>query len=99
MDKSDLINLLNKVAAGKIEVAAAGKQLFDLPYETLDYACVDHHRSLRKGFPEVIYGQDKTADQIRGIMEKMIVREKVVLATRVDSSKANQVVAAIPAAR
>ena len=51
MDKSDLIRLLNEVAAGKIEVETAGKQLFDLPYETLDYACLDHHRSLRKGFP------------------------------------------------
>ena len=97
MDKADLIQLLNEVAAGKIEVEAAGKKLIDLPYETLGYACVDHHRSLRKGFPEVIYGQDKTADQIRGILEKMIVRENVVLATRVDASKARQVIAAIPA--
>ena len=83
MDKADLIHLLNEVATGKIEVETAGKKLFDLPYETLGYACVDHHRSLRKGFPEVIYGQDKTADQIRGILEKMIVRENIVLATRV----------------
>ncbi len=96
MDKSDLIQLLRQVAAGEIEVEAAGKQLIDLPYEELDYACLDHHRSLRKGFPEVIFGQGKTAEQIQGLMEKMIQHEKVVLATRVEAAKARQVIATIP---
>lgn len=99
MDKEDLSRLLKGVATGKIGVKAAEKQLLDLPYEPLGYACVDHHRSLRKGFPEVIFGQGKTADQIQGIMEKLIAREKVVLATRVDPEKARHVRNAIPEVR
>jgi NCAIR mutase (PurE)-related protein len=95
MDKPDLTRLLKKVATGTIGVDQAAQKLFDLPYEDLEYACVDHHRSLRKGFPEVIYGEQKTAEQIQGIMKKMICRETVVLVTRIDSSKANQIMAAI----
>ena len=42
-----------------------------MAYEDITYAHIDHHRSLRKGFPEVIFGEGKTADQIAGIMDKM----------------------------
>lgn len=96
MEKADLIHLLNDVATGKIGVETAGDKLLDLPYQSLGYACLDHHRSLRKGFPEVIFGQGKTADQIQGIMESLIARENVVLATRVDSEKAQQIITTIP---
>ncbi len=95
MDKPDLTRLLEKVARGTIGVDQATQKLFDLPYEKLEYACIDHHRSLRKGFPEVIYGEEKTAGQIEAIMKKMIPREKVVLATRVDDVKAARITAAI----
>lgn len=96
MDKDDLISLLTDVAAKRVEVDTAAKQLSTLPFETMEYACIDHHRALRKGFPEVIFGQGKSADQIYGIMEKLITREKVVLATRVDQNKAEYVTKAIP---
>jgi NCAIR mutase (PurE)-related protein len=95
MDKSDLTHLLHKVATGTLDVDRAAQKLFDLPYENLDYACIDHHRSLRKGFPEVIYGEGKTTGQIQGIMEKMIARETVVLVTRIDPKKAAKLTAVI----
>ncbi|NNK02560.1 MAG: nickel pincer cofactor biosynthesis protein LarB, partial [Desulfatitalea sp.] len=63
------------------------------------YAHIDHHRSLRKGFPEVIYGEGKTADQIAGIMAHMTQQEQVVLATRVDAPKAETVLERLPEAR
>ena len=59
--------------------------------EDIQYAHIDHHRSLRKGFPEVIFGEGKTTDQIIGIMEKMILQEQVVLVTRMESDKAQAV--------
>jgi len=95
MDKSDLTHLLHKVATGTIAVDRAAQKLFDLPYENLDYACIDHHRSLRKGFPEVIYGEGKTTGQIQGIMEKMVARETIVLVTRIDQAKAAKITAVI----
>ena len=64
--------------------------------EDIDYAHVDHHRSLRKGFPEVIFGQGKTADQIIGIMDKMQDQENVILVTRIEQIKADKVVARFP---
>jgi pyridinium-3,5-biscarboxylic acid mononucleotide synthase len=64
--------------------------------EDIGYAHIDHHRSLRKGFPEVIYGENKTAVQIIGIMEKMIPRENIILVTRIDEKKAKQVQTALP---
>ena len=59
--------------------------------EELGFASIDHHRSLRLGFPEVIYGEGKTADQILRIFERLAARHEIVLITRVDSPKAEYV--------
>ncbi len=56
--------------------------LRDLPYEDLGYAKVDHHRALRKGFPEVIFGQGKTPEQVAEIVEAVLQQSDVVLVTR-----------------
>jgi len=93
-----LNQILGNIASGKMSVEDAARKLKHLSFEDLDYAHVDHHRSLRKGFPEVIFGQEKTADQIIGIMEKMLPQEKVVLVTRIDSHQADQVVSHFPEA-
>ena len=68
MNKETLLELLQAVAAGKTAVSEAAGQLQHLAYEDIDCARIDHHRSLRKGFPEVIFGQGKTADQVIGII-------------------------------
>ena len=91
-----LNRILSNVAAGEISVDDASQKLMHLSFEDIDYAHIDHHRSLRKGFPEVIFGQGKTADQIIGIMEKMLLQEKVVLVTRIDTNQADRVVSRFP---
>ena len=91
-----LHQLLRNVAAGKTSVDDAAQKLTHLSFEGIDYAHIDHHRSLRKGFPEVIFGQGKTPEQIVGIMEKMLRQENVVLVTRIDEKKAETVTSHFP---
>ncbi|MFC1811625.1 nickel pincer cofactor biosynthesis protein LarB [Thermodesulfobacteriota bacterium] len=96
MDMELLHQLLRNVAAGKTSVDDAAQKLTHLSFEDIDYAHIDHHRSLRKGFPEVIFGQGKTAEQIAGIMEKMLRQENIVLVTRIDEKKAETVTSRFP---
>ena len=98
MDNDVLIQLLNSVAQGQLSVKAAANKLRHIAYEDIDYAHVDHHRSLRKGFPEVIFGQGKTADQVIGIMDRMRHQENVILVTRIQQIKAEKVLARFPEA-
>ena len=98
MDNQRLQRLLEQVASGEIPVAEAGAALRLLPYEDIEFAHIDHHRALRKGFPEVIFGQGKTGDQVIAILERMIAQESVVLVTRLDGQKAARVSARFPEA-
>ena len=96
MNLDMLTRLLSSVASGQASVTEAAQKLAHLGFEDIDYAHIDHHRSLRKGFPEVIYGQGKTAEQIIGIMGKMLPQENVILVTRIDPEKAAKVIARYP---
>lgn len=98
MDKLRLLTLLKSVAEGLVSTEEAAARLQHLAYEDIAYAHIDHHRSLRKGFPEVIFGEGKSADQIAGILEKMIGQENVVLVTRIDHQKADKVLSRFPQA-
>jgi len=98
MNQETLTKLLSQVAQGSMSVADASTQFKDLSFEDINFANIDHHRSLRKGFPEVIFGQGKTSDQIIGILERMVPREDVILVTRIDENKARDVKVALPAA-
>jgi len=98
MNMDTLIELLNGVSNGDIQVEKAADSLKHLSYEDIDFAHIDHHRSLRKGFPEVIFGESKTTDQIGGILEKMTRQENTVLVTRVDPPKAGIICNAYPEA-
>ena len=98
MDNNLLMQLLRSVADGRTSVDDAAEKLRNLAYEDIDFAHIDHHRSLRKGFPEVIFGQGKSPDQIIGIMEKMHHQESVILVTRVDRQKADKVLSRFPEA-
>jgi len=96
---NDALNLILKsVAAGRLSIQDAARKLGHMAYEDIEYAHVDHHRSLRKGFPEVIFGQGKTADQVVGIIDKMKDQENVILVTRVDLKKADAVIKRFPQA-
>ena len=96
MNNDELNLLLKSVAAGRLSVEDAAGKLRHIAYEDIEYAHVDHHRSLRKGFPEVIFGQGKTADQVIGIMDKMKDQEDVILATRVKQNKAAAIIDRFP---
>lgn len=80
-----LRSLLEAVAAGEVNPAAALDKLKHFAYEPVgDFARIDHHRTLRTGFPEVIWGPGKTPDQIAQIIEAMRTRGSVVMATRIE---------------
>jgi NCAIR mutase (PurE)-related protein len=81
--------LLAQVAGGALTVDEAERRLAWTPFETLDFASVDHHRALRQGFPEVVFGQGKTPEQIAAIAERIAGRGDGVLVTRVSPEAAD----------
>jgi hypothetical protein len=91
MNIRKLEDLLKKVRAGKTSIDEAMAQLKSLPFEDLGYARIDHHRSLRKGFPEVIWGEGKTSGQILSIMKHMKSKGQNVLITRLQAKKAKTI--------
>src|SRR5262245_29109892 len=82
MDQERLKDLLRNFKEGSASLDETIEQLRHLPYETLGFATVDHHRALRQGFPEVIFGPGKTPEQIAGIAEKLLERSSNLLITR-----------------
>jgi len=88
MNSQDLLKLLELVQSGKLGPANAIERLKHLPFEDLDFAKVDHHRALRQGFPEVIFGKGKTAEQIAKIVRAMLTKKDSrhnILVTRADA--------------
>lgn len=79
-----IIDILTKFQQGELNLTQAVSHLSDLPYEDMLFAKVDHHRSLRKGFPEVIFGCGKTEDQIVEIAKSLSRYSDKILITRVD---------------
>ena len=93
MDQKKIYQLLTRVSQGDLSPDQALNQLRDLPFENLGFAHVDHHRALRTGFPEVIFGQGKTSEQILHIAERIAERGSQVLATRLVPEAAESLVA------
>jgi hypothetical protein len=90
--------LLEELAAGTLDVNAALQRLQVFPFENLSFARVDHHRLLRCGLPEVIFGQGKTSEQVAAIFSAMAATGHNVLATRVAHPAADLVRARHPEA-
>lgn len=86
--------ILRQVRDGKLSVEEARKQL--ATYEDLGFAKVDYHRKKRQGFPEVIFGEGKTPEQMIAILEAMQKKETDVLMTRVSPEKAKNILSAHP---
>jgi pyridinium-3,5-biscarboxylic acid mononucleotide synthase len=84
MDRQRLRELLLGLKDGEIEIDEALERLRHLPFEDLGYARVDHHRALRQGFPEVIFGKGKTPEQIAGIAARLLEGSSNLLITRTD---------------
>ena len=96
MDRARLAELLDAVRRGTCPVDEALERLRALPYEDLGFARIDHHRGLRNGFPEVVFGQGKTPEQIVAIAERLVAAGGNVLVTRLAAEAASRLVAAVP---
>jgi len=82
MDTDRLRKMLEEVRDGKVAVERAMHELKILPFEDIGFAKVDHHRNIRKGYPEVIYCGGKTMDQIKSIVLKLLPLNNNIMATR-----------------
>lgn len=94
--KSQLEDILIQVQKGKLSPKDALKRLRDYPYQDLAFAKIDHHRELRRGFPEIIFGLGKTADQIIKISREILKKGNNLLVTKVDASVYRKVKAKLP---
>lgn len=97
MNKSSLLELLAEVQLGTLTPEQASARLATLPFEDLEYAKIDHHRSLRNGLPEVIYAAGKSAAHTAEIFSRMAATGIDVLATRADEATAASVATLVPA--
>ena len=93
MDQEQLRHLLERVATGDLAPSQALERLRNLPFENLGFAHVDHHPRPAHWVPEVIFGQGKTCEQVLAIAERITADGAQVLATRVEATTAQALVA------
>lgn len=98
MNEDDIRELLEGLSKGDFSVDEALSRIKSLPFRDLEYAKVDHHRLLRRGIPEVIFCQNKTAEQIAGISAEILSSRGNLLATRCSEEKFNEISSEIPGA-
>jgi len=96
MTPAQLRDILDRLASGGLDVDGALGAIKHLPFDDLGFARVDHHRQLRVGFPEVIFGQGKTAAQIAAIAARLAGAGQNVLVTRLDATIAAEVQQSLP---
>lgn len=96
MRREHVRDLLRQVADGTLDVSHALDALAVEPTESLGFATIDHHRALRQGFPEVIYGAGKTPEQISEIARRIVARGDGVLVTRIAGEAANHLRSSMP---
>jgi pyridinium-3,5-biscarboxylic acid mononucleotide synthase len=99
MNVDHLRKLLERVKEGKVRVEKALQELKTLPYEEIDCATIDHHRALRQGTPETIFGGGKSAAQVVSIMRKMQEKKNNILVTRLEREKVPAIKRVFPKAR
>jgi pyridinium-3,5-biscarboxylic acid mononucleotide synthase len=99
MKKEAIVEILNSVSTGKLSVEDALEQLKTLPYKDLGHTKVDNHRELRTGYPEVVFCEGKTVEQVQNIMEYMATRKVNILGTRANREKYEAVKRSLPAAK
>jgi NCAIR mutase (PurE)-related protein len=90
MDQDHLRALLEQVRAGAVDIDAAVERMRHLPFEDLGFAKVDHHRALRHGIPEVVFGKGKTPEQISAIVNSLLAQSENVLVTRASEESAQR---------
>lgn len=98
MNQEHLKTMLNSVRQGDLSIDDAIQQLKQLPFQDIGCAQIDHHRQLRQGMPEMIFGEGKTVEQITAIMTAMAAKESNILVTRLDREKSGQILYLFPTA-
>ena len=103
MNHDHVRTILENVERGTLSIAEAQEVLIDLlrriPFEDLGFARVDHHRTLRQGFPEVVFGKGKTPDQVAAIAERLVSAGHPLLVTRTDETAFAAVRSVVPDAQ
>lgn len=98
LEENSLRELLIRVSSGDVSVDGALERLKHLPFEDIGFACIDHHRGLRRGLSEVILGERKDAEDIVAIIEKMLAQDERVMVSRLSPEKARKVLERYPGA-
>jgi NCAIR mutase (PurE)-related protein len=98
MKTENIKKILEEVSQGKMNVESALERLKDFPYKDLGHTKLDNHRELRTGYPEVIFCQGKTPEQVRSIMEYMNSKKINILGTRASKEIFNEVKKGLPGA-
>jgi NCAIR mutase (PurE)-related protein len=100
VDRQQLLDVLDQVRLGALSPADAVDRLSDLPYAEVAHAVgstmIDHHRELRTGVPEIVFGAGKTAEQIAGALRELARRAGGAIATRIDAARAEALRALVP---
>ena len=96
MEKKRLEKLLTDLRDKKLSVETAMEELKDLPFEDIGVANIDHHREIRRGAPEVIFGQGKKTEDIIEIMKRMREKDERILVTRLSDEKADKIIGEFP---
>ncbi|MBS1828031.1 MAG: nickel pincer cofactor biosynthesis protein LarB [Acidobacteria bacterium] len=96
MDQEQLRQLLENVKTGAVDVDAALDRMRHMPFEDLGFAKVDHHRAIRNGAPEVIFGKGKAPQHVLAIAEKLMERGANLLVTRAEPAAAELLKARFP---
>ncbi len=82
MNRQQLLELLENVQSGALAPAEGVRRLEHLPFQDLGFARVDHHRTLRQGFPEVVFGQGKKPEHVAAIVKSLLRQKSNILVTR-----------------
>jgi NCAIR mutase (PurE)-related protein len=98
MNEQQLRQLFEQITSGTLSIDEAIASLRNLPFEDLGFAMVDHHRALRRGFPEVIFCAGKSAEQVAGIAERIVAAGSDLLATRATPEVYQEVARRLPEA-
>jgi pyridinium-3,5-biscarboxylic acid mononucleotide synthase len=100
VDRQQLLEVLDQVRSGALSPVEAAQRLGDLPYAEVAHAVgstmIDHHRELRTGVPEIVFGAGKTPEQIAAALRELTRRGGGAIATRVDPAKAATLRALVP---
>jgi len=91
LNKDEIKLLLEGVKDNEIDVEEALERLEDLPFKDLGFATIDNHREIRVGYPEVIYCEGKTVEQVRDIVKFMLTKNNNILGTRATEEMYNSV--------